>query len=124
MKESKNWVLGNNWFYLFCDFQEWALKSHEHLLILAPALSCVLRAYLLSQVWLCDPMDCSPPGSSVHGDSPGKNIGVAISSSKGSSWPKDRTQVSHIAGRFFTIWATQKARAKCWWELTDIIHQP
>ena len=25
---------------------------------------------------LCDPMDCSPPGSSVHGDSPGKNIGV------------------------------------------------
>ena len=23
---------------------------------------------------LCDPMDCSPPGSSVHGDSPGKNI--------------------------------------------------
>ena len=25
---------------------------------------------------LCDPMDCSLPGSSVHGDSPGKNIGV------------------------------------------------
>ena len=25
---------------------------------------------------LCDPMDCSPPGSSVHGDSPGKNSGV------------------------------------------------
>ena len=25
---------------------------------------------------LCDPMDCSPPGSSVHGDSPGKNAGV------------------------------------------------
>ena len=31
-----------------------------------------------SDVWatLCDPMDCSPPGSSVHGDSPGKNTGV------------------------------------------------
>ena len=25
---------------------------------------------------LCDPMDCSPPGSSVHGDSPGKNTAV------------------------------------------------
>ena len=25
---------------------------------------------------LCNPMDCSPPGSSVHGDSPGKNTGV------------------------------------------------
>ena len=31
-----------------------------------------------------DPMDCSPPGSSVHGDSPGKNIGVMLSS-EGSS---------------------------------------
>ena len=33
-------------------------------------------AYLLGQVWLCNPMDCSPPGSSVHKDSPDKNIGV------------------------------------------------
>ena len=34
--------------------------------------------YLISQSYpsLCDPMDCSPPGSSVHGDSPGKNTGV------------------------------------------------
>ena len=33
---------------------------------------------LVTQVMstLCDPMDCSPPGSSVHGDSPGKNTGV------------------------------------------------
>ena len=33
---------------------------------------------LLSHVWivLCDPMDCSPPGSSVHGDSPGKTTGM------------------------------------------------
>ena len=29
-----------------------------------------------SRPTLCDPMDCSPPGSSVHGDSPGKNVGV------------------------------------------------
>ena len=35
---------------------------------------CVLSQ--LSHVWLCDPMDCSPPGSSVHGDSPGKKTGV------------------------------------------------
>ena len=34
--------------------------------------------YLVTQSCptLCDPMDCSPPGSSVHGDSPGKNTGV------------------------------------------------
>ena len=31
---------------------------------------------LPSVVSLCDPTDCSPPGSSVHGDSPGKNTGV------------------------------------------------
>ena len=31
---------------------------------------------------LCDPVDCSPPGSSVHGDSPGKNTGVGIACSK------------------------------------------
>ena len=29
---------------------------------------------------LCDPVDCSPPGSSVHGDSPGKNTGAAVPS--------------------------------------------
>ena len=35
-----------------------------------------LCAWSLSHVRLCNPMDCSPPGSSVHGDSPGKNTGV------------------------------------------------
>ena len=35
-----------------------------------------LCAWSLSHIWLCDPMHCSPPGSSVHGDSPGKNTGV------------------------------------------------
>ena len=39
---------------------------------------------------LCDPMDCSLPGSSVHGDFPGKNAGVvAISSSRGASPPRE-----------------------------------
>ena len=34
---------------------------------------------------------------------------VAMPSSRGSSWPRDGTQVSHIAGRFFTVWATREA---------------
>ena len=47
-------------------------------------------------------MDCSLPGSSVPGDSPGKNTRVvAMPSSRRSSQPRDWTQVSHIAGRFF-----------------------
>ena len=55
---------------------------------------------------LCNPVDCSPPGLSLSGDSPGKNTRilerVAIPSSKGSSQLRDRTQVSRIASRFFT----------------------
>ena len=59
---------------------------------------------------LCDPMDYSPPGSSVHRDFPGKKEWVAMPSSRGSSQPRDRTQVSHIAGGFFTIWGTREAQ--------------
>ena len=99
---------------------------------------------------LWDPMDCSPPGFTVRGDSPGKNteVGchallqgifptqgsnpglphcrwilyhlshqgssrilewVACPFSRGSSWPKNRTGVSCVAGRFFTSWATGEA---------------
>ena len=44
----------------------------------APSPWCMLTCMLscFSRVWLCDPMDCSPPGSSVHGILPGKNTGV------------------------------------------------
>ena len=53
---------------------------------------------------LCNPMDCSPPGSSVHGIFQARILEwVAISFSRGSSQPRDQTQVSHIAGRCFTI---------------------
>ena len=56
---------------------------------------------------LCDPMDCSPPGSSVHGILQARILEwAAIPSSRGSSWPRNWTWVSCIAGRFFTIWAT------------------
>ena len=58
---------------------------------------------------LCDPMDCSPPGSSVHGIFQARILElVAISFSRRSSRPRDWTQVSHIVGRRFTIWATRE----------------
>ena len=58
----------------------------------------------------CNPMDCSPPGSSVHGILQARILEwVAISFSRRSSQPKDRTRVSSVAGWFFTIWATQEA---------------
>ena len=51
---------------------------------------------------LCNPMDCSPPGYSVHLILQARILEwVAISFSRGSSWPRDQTWVSRIAGRCF-----------------------
>ena len=60
---------------------------------------------------VCDPTDCSPPGSSVQGDSPGKNTGPGCHALllRGSPQPRDPAQVSGIAGGFFTIWAAREA---------------
>ena len=52
---------------------------------------------------LCDPMECNPPASSVRGILQARILEwVSISFSRGSSRPRDLTQVSCIAGRFFT----------------------
>ena len=53
---------------------------------------------------LFKPVDCSPPGSSVQGILQARILEwVALPSSRGSSRPRDQTQVSCIAGRFFTV---------------------
>ena len=66
----------------------------------------------LSRVRLYDPVDCRPPGSSVHGILQARILEwVAISFSRGSSWLRDWTQVSHIAGRRFNLWATREVRS-------------
>ena len=54
-------------------------------------------------------MDCSLPGSSVHGIFQAIVVEwITISFSRGSSQPRDRTQVSRIVDRHFTIWATRE----------------
>ena len=59
----------------------------------------------MSLLW---PMDCSPPGSSVHGISQARvQEWVAISLFRGSSIPRDQTWVSCIAGGFFTTSSAQ-----------------
>ena len=59
---------------------------------------------------LCDSMDCSLPGSSVHGISQARILErVAIHFSRGFFQLRDWTQVSCIAGEFFTIWTTREA---------------
>ena len=60
-------------------------------------ISCVC-VQLVNRVLLCNIMDCSPPGSFVHGIFQARVLEqVAISSSRGSSWPRDRTCLSCIS---------------------------
>ena len=59
---------------------------------------------------VCDPVGCSLPGSSVHRIFQARVLEwIAISFSRGSSWPRDWTHVSRTAGRHFTVWATREA---------------
>ena len=73
--------------------------------------TCVHVSHTQSCLILCDSMDCSPPGSWVHGI---LQAGIleweAIPFSRGSSQPMDQIWLSRIAGRFFTVWATREAQ--------------
>ena len=86
----------------------WTLGKQPNLTL----LSC-LSGNSLHHVWLCDSMDYSPPGSSVHGNSPGKNPGVACHALLQGIFPIYGSN-SHLispalAGEFFTTSATWKA---------------
>ena len=82
------------------------------------------KGFLKQQLWsdsevaqscltLWEPMDCSLPGSSVHGIFQAIVLEwIAISFSRGSSQPRDWTQVSRIVERRFTIWATRDVPLK------------
>ena len=81
-----------------CPYIEWrGARLHAELLQSCPTL--------------CNAMDCSPPGSSVHGIlQTGILEWVAILFSRESSQPRDQTWVSCIAGRFLTFWVTRKTQ--------------
>ena len=75
-------------------FTGYSFKYYGYLVLCLVAQSCLT---------LCDSMDGSPPGSSVHGDSPGKHTGVGCHAFLQGIFPtRDPTQVSLIAGRFST----------------------
>ena len=85
------------------------LKGHEgrlcdHCCFSPNVCARVPAQSLQSCPTLCNPMDCSSRGSSVHGDSPGKNTGVGCHALlQGFSWCRGRTQVSCVSriGRWF-----------------------
>ena len=75
--------------------------------------ACVHTQLIQLYLTLCDPMDSSPSGSSVHGILQARIFEWAsMTSSRGFSWPRNQTCVSWvfcIAGEFFTFWATWEA---------------
>ena len=96
---AKNWT----------GFSNWTKNNDQRICtgisVLVSAQSCLT---------LCDPMDCSLPGFSVHEIFQARVLEwVAISFSRGSSWPRDWTQVSCIAGWRFTLWATRERPRIC-----------
>ena len=86
---------------LHSNYLSWEIKQHDSWL--ASVNSSVSHCFATT-------MDCSPPGFSVHGIfQAGILEWVAIPFSRRSSQPRDQTRVFHIAGIFFTVWATRKA---------------
>ena len=75
------------------------IKEYMKLLVAQPCLT------------LWDPMDCSPPGCSVHGIFQARPLEwIGIPFSRGPSWLRNWIQVSHIVGRVFTMWAVAPKR--------------
>ena len=92
--------------HLFIQSRNLAFSSSSnqslHPINLPPWCACM---YDQSYVTLCDPVDCCPPASSAHRIFQARVLEwVAISYSRGSSQPKDQTQISCIGRRFFTTW--------------------
>ena len=99
----------SNYVLLLIPWKYWLICAIKMFKKMSQYMCCVLKS--LSCLWLCDTIDCSLPGSSVHGISQARILQwVAISFSRGSSQPRDQTQVSYIAGRHFTVRATRKAQ--------------
>ena len=101
-----DWMSESLWF-TYCWSLAWRILS-------ITLLACESESEVAqSCLTLCDPMDYSPPGFSVHGIFQARILEwVAISFSRRSSRPRDWTQVSRIIGRCFTVWATREVRTQ------------
>ena len=100
-----NWSTRETWTKVgpILPLHTWTCWSELYIVCINPYMwvwvcVCVCMC-MLSCVWLfCDPMDCSPPGSSVRGIFQPRILEwFAISSSRGSFWSRDRTCISHIS---------------------------
>ena len=112
LKMAPSWQSARKWGPQTYSSKE--LNSAKNLDELGPRFILVRAVSLQSCPTLCDPMDCSPLGSSVHGILQARILKrVATSFSRGSSWLRDRTCVSCgscSAGRLFTAEPSRKPR--------------
>ena len=96
------------------------IHSNHHLLNTV----CMHAKSFQSCLTLCNPVNCSPPGSSVHGNSPGKDTGAGCHAFLQGIFPnQDRAWVSWIIGKFFTFWVTREAPKSIlsqWWKLSTL----
>ena len=78
-------------------------ESQQHHITVILQIKFIHPSHTQSRLTLCNPMDCSPPASSVHEILQARILEwAAISSSRGSSRPRNQTCVPSIAGKFFT----------------------
>ena len=97
--------------FFFSPKGNWKFSPNQRLCVCVCVCVCVI-----AQSWptICDPMECSLLGSSIHGIPQARMLEwVAIPFSRGSSQHRDQTLVSHVADRFFTVWATREAQWLC-----------
>ena len=100
-----------NYIYLESKKKQYTLKKMNLWLLRRRKEGLVTQ----SSPTLCNPMDCNPPGSSVHGIFPGKKTGVGCHFLLQRICPcKDWTHISCAAGRFVTVWATREAWGGEW----------
>ena len=86
-------------------------SSIRSLFDIAPHFILTIHLKVKVKVTQLYPRLCNPMDYTVHGILRARILeGVAIPFSRGSSQPRDKTQVSHIAGRFFTSWVTREAQ--------------
>ena len=105
-----------SFFYFGLQLIRWACPHREGGLLYSAYWVSLWRKWkedevAQSSLTLCSPMDYSPPGSSIHGILQARVLGwTAISSSRGSSQPRDGTLISRRASSLFTwVWAAREA---------------
>ena len=101
--------------FVVVELKKWVLISYQ----------MKYATYSVAQLCptVCNPMDCSPPASSVYGIFQARILEwVAISSSRGSAWPRDWTSVSYTGRWILYHWATWEAQDPTYLRATKSTH--